>query len=153
MKKLLFSIAIGLTGLMTAQVTEFGKVQVTQVSEAKTDFAEITYEPTYFFWRVYIKNTTGENITVDWDKTTFVVGDRSGGVVFEETIKMMMDQPKGTEVVAPNATLYKKIYPRTHAEYMDPIISKKRLNDVTINLNIEGKNIPKVFKMTQKVHK
>src|SRR5690606_14064435 len=117
MKKLiLFSFLI--SGLLSGQTFDVGKkINVVQQHETKTNFGTITFKPSLYFWKVNIENTTSENVIIDWDKTTFVIQGKSSGVVFNDTIKMLINQPKGKEVIAPNSTLTKEIYPKEKAEY------------------------------------
>lgn len=129
------------------QSVDYGKFNFEMVKPSgqsdlswSNDDVKISYAPTDYFWTVKIENISRDKITLDWDKSTFVINKKSSGIVFNTTVKMFINQPKGIEVIPPNAMIVKKIYPQSSANFMYPLFFKRDIEkfgnyNVTINLS------------------
>lgn len=75
------------------------------------DSVKFTFTPTDMFWKIKIENKTNEKIICDWDNTLFIRNKKSSGIVFDNTIRINKDEPKGTSAIASETELLKKIFP------------------------------------------
>jgi hypothetical protein len=77
----------------------------------ENDSLKFTFSPTDFFWNVKIENKTSEKVVCDWDNTLFIRNKKSSGIVFDNTIRIKKDEPKGTSIIAPGTEISKEIFP------------------------------------------
>jgi hypothetical protein len=148
MKKTFYFLAIIISGLSFGQSTDYGKFHIELIEPAaqsdlswNNEDVKISYRPTDFFWTVKIENISNKKITVDWDKSTFVINKKSSGVVFDTTVKLLVNQPKGNEIIPANSMIEKKIYPQSYASEVNmyPLFFKRDIEkfgnySVTINI-------------------
>lgn len=77
----------------------------------ENDSIKFTFSPTDLFWSIKIENKTKANVECDWDKTLFIRNKKSSGIVFDNTIRMQKDAPKGTSIIASGTEISKSIFP------------------------------------------
>lgn len=77
----------------------------------ENDSIKFTFSPTDLFWSIKIENKTKANVECDWDKTLFIRNKKSSGIVFDNTIRMQKDAPKGTSIIASGTEILKSIFP------------------------------------------
>jgi hypothetical protein len=77
----------------------------------ENDSVKFTIDPTDYFWGITIENKLKIKQTVLWDDCVFAVNGKSSAIVFDNTIKLMIDNPKGESIIIPETSIKKKIYP------------------------------------------
>lgn len=77
----------------------------------ENDSIKFSFSPTDLFWTITIENKTNSKIECDWDNTLFIRNKKSSGIVFDNTIKMLKNEPKGTSVIASKTEISKSIFP------------------------------------------
>ncbi|MDV3822889.1 hypothetical protein CMU07_08995 [Elizabethkingia anophelis] len=146
MNKTYTILAIILFSICFGQSVEYGKYNIKLTNTESNELVKemngikIYYSPTDFFWTVKIENNSGENIQIDWDKSTFVIDKRASGIVFNDSSRLTANLPKGKETIPNGTILTKKIYPKRNVEYMSPTLTKYEIkkfgkSDIDINLN------------------
>lgn len=77
----------------------------------QNDSLKVTFVPDEYFWKIKIENKKQPTATCDWDKTIFIVDKQSSNIVFGNTNRLTMNQPKGTSQIASNTIIEKSIIP------------------------------------------
>ena len=77
----------------------------------ENDSLKFTFTPTDMFWKIKIENKTKEKAICDWDNTMFIRNKKSSGIIFDNTIRIKKDEPKGTSVIASETEILKEIFP------------------------------------------
>lgn len=77
----------------------------------QNDSLKVTFAPDEYFWKINIENKKQPTATCDWDKTIFIVDKQSSNIVFGNTNRLTMNQPKGTSQIASNTIIEKSITP------------------------------------------
>lgn len=77
----------------------------------ENDSIKFTIRPTDYFWGITIENKLKIKQIILWDDCVFAINGKSSAIIFDNTIKLMMDNPKGESIVIPETSIKKKIYP------------------------------------------
>lgn len=77
-----------------------------------------------YFCKMSIQNKTSEVVSVDWDKLLMIMEGKSQPILFEETVMIKKDNPKGTTPIAPGTSLDKRIAPIEYIELDMPLYNK-----------------------------
>ncbi|WP_373799137.1 hypothetical protein [Bacteroides heparinolyticus] len=86
---------------------------------------EFGFDNLNFFIDLGIKNLTGQPIEIDWDKTMLLSGESSYPIVFDDTILISKNSPRGKTTIPPKSKIYKKVSSDTNVEYNIPLFKKK----------------------------
>ena len=82
----------------------------------QNDSLKVTFVPDEYFWKIKIENKKQSTATCDWDKTIFIVDKQSSNIVFGNTNRLTMNQPKGTSQIASNTIIEKSIIPARNVD-------------------------------------
>lgn len=77
-----------------------------------------------FFCDITVKNNSKEIINVDWDKFAMIMEGKSYPIIFDNTVMIKKDDPKGSSTIAPETTLSKSIAPTEYIELEMPLYNK-----------------------------
>ncbi len=77
----------------------------------ENDSIKFTFSPTDYFWKVTIENKTSEKAVCLWDETLFIRNKKSSSIIFDNTIRLKKDEPKGESIIASNTEIRKEIFP------------------------------------------
>lgn len=91
----------------------------------KNDTIEVRFNPTEFFWNVVITNHLKTDVSVIWNKSSFVINNKSSKIIFDETIRMKKDDPIQDQEITSGSYIEKNIYPLENLEFSTPTISKR----------------------------
>ena len=78
-----------------------------------------------YFVCVNVWNKTQEIISVDWDKFLIIQGGSSSSIIFDDTVLLLKDQPKGSSSIAPGTMIWKKVTAPSNVEYNLELYRKK----------------------------
>lgn len=93
----------------------------------ENDSVSISFRPRDLFWTVKIENKYSNKITCNWDDVLFNIEDKTSGIVFDNTIKLKMNDPKGKSTILTGSVETKEIFPIANwTEYGAEYIFKKR---------------------------
>ena len=112
----LIGLLIALSFAANAQVKESGCI-IEQTTPGANDMIwendslKFSFVPTSYFWTVRIENKTSDKIICDWDNVLFIYDKTTSGIVFDDTIELKKNDPKGTSTIVPNTILRKDIFP------------------------------------------
>lgn len=106
----------------------------------ENDSIKFSFTPDEYAWHTKITNNLGKDITVIWDKSTFILNDLSSKVIFANTLKMNIDNMIPNQDIVAGSFIQKHIAPAG--------IFTKRYAEPTIN----RKQIKKDFEATGKPH-
>lgn len=146
MKKIITFLAFSIGMISFAQSINIGKFDVTMTNSKGQSLSneengvKVTYTPSEYFWKVEIENSSTENIEIDWDKSTFNYQKRVSKIVFNNTTRLLANQPKGKEIIPKGMILKKEIYPLEYVSVMAPTLSKsdiKKWGKVNYNINLQ----------------
>jgi hypothetical protein len=73
----------------------------------KTDTFEVKFNPTEFFWNVQIKNNLNSDVSVIWNKSSFVLNNKSSKIIFDETPLMQLNESIPNEEITNNSYIEK----------------------------------------------
>lgn len=77
-----------------------------------------------YFCDITVKNNSKEVISIDWDKFTMIMEGKSYPIIFDNTVMIKKDDPKGSNTIAPETTLSKSIAPTEYIELEMPLYNK-----------------------------
>lgn len=136
---LFFTIA-----LCTNAQTKYGGCCIEQIAPNSNDFVwendslKFTFVPSNYFWKVTIENKTDTKASCLWDETLFIRGKESSGIVFNNTIGLKKNDPKGESIIPAKSQITKSIYPlRRWDGEVYPVFYKKDIKkqgDLSIRL-------------------
>ena len=86
-----------------------------------------TFNSMNYFCKVSIQNKTNEVISVDWDKFVMIMEGKSYPIIFENTVMIKKDDPKGSTNIAPGTSLEKHIAPTDYIELELSLYNKGRV--------------------------
>jgi len=148
MKKLILTlIAIAFTTMSFAQ-TEVNKCIVTLNGSTdlkmKNDTLTVEFSPSEYFWSLDIKNNLKKDISVVWDKSSFVTNGKASKVVFATTTILTKDNLIQNEEIPTGSYIIRKVFPVDHliSSGLFPTINKK-----TIKSRFEKEATPDVRKI------
>lgn len=78
-----------------------------------------------YFVCVNVWNKTQETISVDWDKFLIIEGNTSCSIIFDDTVMLLKDQPKGSSSIAPGTMIWKNVTDPSNVEYNLELYRKK----------------------------
>ena len=78
-----------------------------------------------YFVCVNVWNKTQKTISVDWDKFLIIDGNTSSSIIFDDTIMLLKDQPKGISSIAPGTMIWKNVTDPSNVEYNLVLYRKK----------------------------
>lgn len=118
MKKYLFALlAITLTALNVNAQHKWGGCNIEQTTTNSNGLiwedenVKFTFYPTDLFWSVTIENKSSGKLTCLWDEVLFIINKKSSKIVFDDTVRLKKDDPKGESVIASETEIRKEIYP------------------------------------------
>lgn len=93
----------------------------------ENDSIKFKVSPSNYFWNVSIENKTNSTAICDWDNTLFICNKKSSGIIFNNTIGLQKNSPKGSENIASGTIITKKIFPVENwkGEDIYPVFKKK----------------------------
>ena len=80
-----------------------------------------------YFVCVNVWNKTQKTISVDWDKFLIIDENTSSSIIFDDTIMLLKDQPKGSSSIAPGTMIWKNVTDPSNVEYNLVLYRKKDL--------------------------
>ncbi|MFB5946077.1 hypothetical protein [Albibacterium profundi] len=89
------------------------------------DTITVTFGPSEFFWYVNIKNNINDDISIVWDKSSFVLNGRASKIIFDNTINFKKDEPIPDQEIPSRSFIDKKIFPVDNMEFSSPTISRR----------------------------
>ena len=126
MRKLFTSLAICLTvavsslsgqvknaGCYLRMVTPANDELCLENEQVRIDFE---FNSANYFVDVTIRNKTDGVLTVDWDKFTVVIEEEADGIVFDDTVMLAKDAPKGAATLVPGSKVTKAVASKEHIE-------------------------------------
>lgn len=146
-KQILTLIAIAFTTVAFAQ-TEVNNCIVTLQGSSdlimKNDTINVEFSPTEYFWSLNLKNQLKTDISVVWDKSSFVTNGKASKIIFGTTSRLTKDNLIQNEEIPAGTFITRKIFPLDHllSESLFPTINKK-----TIKSRFEKEAIPDVRKI------
>lgn len=78
-----------------------------------------------YFVCVNVWNKTQKTISVDWDKFLIIDENTSSSIIFDDTIMLLKDQPKGSSSIAPGTMIWKNVTDPSNVEYNLMLYRKK----------------------------
>lgn len=78
-----------------------------------------------YFVCVNVWNKTQKTISVDWDKFLIIDENTSSSIIFDDTIMLLKDQPKGSSSIAPGTMIWKNVTDPSNVEYNLVLYRKK----------------------------
>ena len=78
-----------------------------------------------YFICVNVWNKTQKTISVDWDKFLIIDENTSSSIIFDDTIMLLKDQPKGSSSIAPGTMIWKNVTDPSNVEYNLVLYRKK----------------------------
>ena len=122
------------TGFIANAQSEWSGCLITMTSPKsgecswENDSISFSFLPTELFWRVKIQNKFSNKIICNWDDVLFNVEDKTSGIVFDNTIRLKMNDSKGKSIILPGSTESKELFPVARwTEYGPTDIFKKKL--------------------------
>lgn len=85
----------------------------------------IEYDNMAYFAKVSIENLTDEMIEIDWDKFLMLGSKDSKEIIFDDTVMLLANNPKGTSLIAPHTKIRKSIIPKENAQHSRKLFEKK----------------------------
>lgn len=125
----------------------------------ENDSLKFSFVPTSYFWTVRIENKTSNKMICDWDKVLFIYDKTTSGIVFDDTIELKKNDPKGTSIIAPNTILRKDIFPiESWGEYgLSPVFLRQLIkkwgeDKISIVIPIQFGQNTKEYEFTFRVY-
>lgn len=78
----------------------------------ENDSIKFKFSPYTYSWGIRIENKSNISISVLWDEVLFVRAKRSSNIIFDDTIMLYIDKPKGESIIAGGTLITKSILPR-----------------------------------------
>ena len=105
----------------------------------KNDTVSVLFEPTEFFWKITLTNNLKKDMSIAWDKSSFINNGKASRIIFGTTTRLTKDNPIQNEEVPSGSYISRKIFPLDNlmSESLFPTINKK-----TIKQRFEKDSIP-----------
>lgn len=91
----------------------------------KNDTLEVKFNPTEFFWNVIATNHLKSDVSLIWNKSSFIINNKSSKIIFDDTINFKKNDPIQDEQISAGSYIEKNIYPLENLEFSSPTISKR----------------------------
>jgi len=117
MKKVLLVLMFTILFINTYSQQKHGGCCIEQITPNSNDFTwendslKFTFAPSNYFWKVTIENKTNTKAVCLWDETLFIRGKESSAIVFNNTIRLKRNDPKGESIIPSKSEIIKSIYP------------------------------------------
>lgn len=91
----------------------------------KNDTISVRFTPSETFWHVKLENISKNDLSIAWDKSSFIVEGSSSKIIFDNTITINKDNPISDEQIPSESYIEKSIFPVELLEVRLPTISKR----------------------------
>lgn len=78
-----------------------------------------------YFCNINIENKTNDIIAIDWDKFIIILEKKSYNILFDNTILLKKNEPKGKSNIAPHTSLDKDIAAIEYIDLEMPLYNKR----------------------------
>lgn len=89
------------------------------------DTLSVSFNPTDYFWRLIVKNTSDKDVSIIWDKSSFVLNGSASKIIFDNTINLKKDDTIPDDPIPADSHIWKEIYPANLLGTATPTISKR----------------------------
>lgn len=117
MKKIILFILISMFCTFTNAQNKYAGCSIEQLTNGANDMIwendslKFTFIPTDYFWKVTIENKTSFKASVNWDQVMFIRNKKSSKIIFDNTIRIKMNDPLEETPIASNSEILKEIFP------------------------------------------
>lgn len=132
MKKVFMVVSCVLIVLTTKAQKEINGCLVTMKETTNNSFTfsndtiTVAFGPSEFFWYINLKNNLNDDdISIIWDKSSFVLNKKASKIIFDNTININKDKSIPDQRVHSKSFIDRKIFPVENLEFKSPTISKR----------------------------
>lgn len=91
----------------------------------KNDTLNIYFKPTAYFWYINVKNNLSSDISINWDKSSFIINKRSSKIIFDNTLKIDQSASIPNEEIPGGSFIDRNIFPADYLDPLTPTISRR----------------------------
>lgn len=85
----------------------------------------VDFDSGTYFANLAIENLTDSVIEVDWDKFLMLGENSSHEIIFDDTVVLLANNPKGSTPIAPHTKIRKSITHKENLNYPSKLVQKK----------------------------
>lgn len=117
MKKIILLILISMFYTLINAQNKYSGCNIEQLTKGangmmwENDSLKFTFIPTDYFWKITIENKTRYKASIDWDEVMFIRNKKSSKIIFDNTIRLKMNDPLGETLIASKSEILKEIFP------------------------------------------